>query len=744
MARTLVGILQILLKQDVTQKAPAINAALSSIGRSANQLGAAQWGSKFDQQLNRLKVSPAERAAISSSFGLLAKDINGRISRANLTQWKTSVISNLAAVRAEMKQTSASAKAMQRAISTPLRSAGRAALVAGGAYTGVYGAGMALRGGISAASDSERQGWREQMAGVSEADAKRIVATSFDISERLRGVSETEIRELALRSLGTMGDIDRVLKVLPSLSDALVVLKSSKGVGVGPGELGQLMRGIDVLGQNEDGDLGITQIRQIVEGAVRASQIEGMDLDVGKYWEFARRSKIASSALSTEFLATAAPAIMQDMGSSTVGAALASAYQAFVTGSSATASKVNLKEQRRLGLRSGTGGLHGFGDLIGDEQFGSNPYAWVKEHLVPALAGDGVDMASDVAVQKAIAKLTRNTNASSLLTRFVLQQDQIDKNVRLYAGTMGLGAAGSASSRDPYVAYEGLQGSFKNLAAAVSTHVDLIVPGLNSLTDVVNRLSKAVKGADDWQMGLGAAGGVLGLLGAYKVGAGLIGGIGALATAGPSLQTAAIMLQNAATAQGGGLPGGKSVGSKKIPGVGLLRGGAFGLLLADSGNAGARFGEQAELEGGKSALDAAKARGRALGERMSAIPLLGDYMRWGANASEFVHSAGKTSPASEFEMYRGSGAGIWAGFNPDITSPTVDAAGIAVANTEAQSTLDTLGKLGNTITPIIDTTYLVRMVGLLQQAISLQQKLKAAPIGSVDVRSSFSDYGVAP
>lgn len=46
---------------------------------------------------------------------------------------------------------------------------------------------------------------------------------------------------------------------------------------------------------------------------------------------------------------------MQDMTPEGFGTALSSAYQAFVVGSNAVASKDNIKAQRNLGLRTGKG-----------------------------------------------------------------------------------------------------------------------------------------------------------------------------------------------------------------------------------------------------------------------------------------------------------------------------------------------------------------------------------------------------
>jgi hypothetical protein len=246
------------------------------------------------------------------------------------------------------------------------------------------------------------------------------------------------------------------------------------------------------------------------------------------------------------------------MSPETAGATIASAYQAFVIGSNAVASKANIDAQRRIGIRQGPGK----GTLVGAELFGQNPYEWVKQHLIPALQKDGVDINDDGQVSKAVADLTRNTHASGLLARLVQQRDQIEKLVGLYRGAAGTDVADDVRHEDPFVALAAFKKSLQNLSASMMP-IEHITVGLNSLADGINKLASAAKDSPiaAW-LGAGAAG-----FGAYKGGKfafgkltdlfGLKGSAVALDGSAAALTRAAVALGGAGVAGGVDGPGGK-------------------------------------------------------------------------------------------------------------------------------------------------------------------------------------------
>lgn len=734
MARTLVGILQILLKQDVTQKAPAINRAIQSIESQANRLGTAKWGAAFERQLDRLKVTAAERAAIAGSYDRLARDINGKINRADLTAWRHGTLAHLTEVRAGLAQTAKQAKMMHSAIAgakTRMGDLAKPALVALGAYTGWYAAGVAMREGFNASGERQREFFRQDMAGIPAAEQASIAAKAQALTLKYPSVGMTEVMEMARTARNTMGTTQDGLTILEDMVRGLVTLQSSQGVEAGSEAMLRLIRGLDNMGLNSGGEIGIASMREVMAGAIRAAQIEGGEIDVGQYFDFARRAKVAGPALSNEFLATTVAALMQDMTAQGAGTAIASAYQSLVVGSSAVASKVNLKEQRRLGLREGEGGPQGMGNLVDSSMYGQNPYQWVKKHLIPALAADGVDMGDEVAVTQAVAKISRNTMATGLLTRLVTQSPQIERLIGMYSLAMGPEAADQARTEDPFVAVKGLTTSLQNLAAALGEHVmPVIVPALNSLADGINMIGAATRDASGAELGIASLAAIVGGIGAFKVGSAAFGGLVALTTAGPSLQTAATMLQGAATS---------------------LNGGTAADMVGEGGGKGNKNWLAGLAAWGASVAVAAGPG--LLSEMTSGSPgSVPEYNAQVANQSHIkaemwdkINSVGglfspaPTAPAAPLDTTNGI---------PGLAGMLAPQA-LANMGVEANKANDAVQALNGTVAPKVDSES-------LRAALDLANQLKAALQGigtlisssSSNVRSeingTYADYGVAP
>ncbi|MDQ4681870.1 hypothetical protein, partial [Stenotrophomonas maltophilia group sp. RNC7] len=105
MARTLIGELLLRIKAD-TREAKSVSDALKNVERNAKSLGGIGWGSNFQQSLNKLKATPREMDAITRSWKNLIDQIerNGidkAIARGLKSNWKSTVTSHFAAMRAE-------------------------------------------------------------------------------------------------------------------------------------------------------------------------------------------------------------------------------------------------------------------------------------------------------------------------------------------------------------------------------------------------------------------------------------------------------------------------------------------------------------------------------------------------------------------------------------------------------------------------------------------------------------------
>ncbi|PWJ79787.1 hypothetical protein C7441_11464 [Pseudaminobacter salicylatoxidans] len=560
MARTFIGQLVLRLQTQGLTEAKKVEGAMRSIEGAAKRLSLAPWGAGFQRQLDKLGLNARELNDVRRSWANLERDLVSRnlgaaLKKSEIGAWRTATVGHFAAVRSSMRETERTANRIGQSIRTALHPA----YVMLGGYTGVYIAGRLGREGIAASAERQREYFRQRMGDIPEAEREAIFARSERLSLRYPSVNITDVMEMARTARNTMGTTERGLAILEEMTRGLVALQTAKGIDAAPGEMSRLLRGIDNLGQNANGETGIQAVKDIINGLVKAAQIEGVELDSGELFDVARRSKIAGPSLSTEFIMTTAPAFMQDMTSHGFGTALSSAYKAFVVGAKDVAGKVYIAEQKRIGIRAG----EGQGQLVDGDLFGTNPYAWVKKYLIPALQKDGVDIANDTAVAKAVSGLSGNTNATGLLTRMITQQDQVDRLVSLYNRAMGTSAADEAKDNDPFVAWKGFTQSLENLSASLGEHVmPVIVPSLNRLSGSVSSFAQLVQQADPRVMsGAAAVGGAAAIYGTWKVSTAIWG----LATAGTNLNAAAASLEAAALSLRGG---GATPGSGTASGTG--------------------------------------------------------------------------------------------------------------------------------------------------------------------------------
>lgn len=397
MARTIIGELLLKVRVD-TKEMKSVNDALRQIEARSKTLGNAPWGAGLQRQLEKLKASPREIDRVHRSWDELTRamstnNLDKALRKSHIAIWRQATVGHLTAVRAEYEKLGK----RQDVVLQRIREGARLGLGA----AGVYGAVQGIRSGARASGERQREYFRQEMAGLPEKDRKLMTDRAVELSGRYPSASATDIMEMSRVAYTTMGGAERGNQILPGLVKGLVTLQSSKGIDAASEMLNRLLNGVDNLGKNSMDEVGVKDTLGIIDGIIRAAQVENGEIDPGKMFDFARRAKIAGPGLSSKFIATTAPAFMQDMTAEGFGTALSSAYQAFVIGANSNSSKVNIQAQRDLGLRVGSGNA-GKGELVDSTLFGQDPYAWVKKNLIPALTKSGVDVAGETAVAKAV------------------------------------------------------------------------------------------------------------------------------------------------------------------------------------------------------------------------------------------------------------------------------------------------------------------------------------------------------
>ncbi len=110
--------------------------------------------------------------------------------------------------------------------------------------------------------------------------------------------------------------------------------------------------------------------------------------------------------------------------------------------------------------------------MIGWREAQSDPNAWVKDYLLPALDKLGIKDRENVL--REVSTLFQNQMAAQMVGLLATQQAKIEKDTALWAGAPGLSAADRAMREDPGLAFEALKNSAETL---VGTFGELVGAG---------------------------------------------------------------------------------------------------------------------------------------------------------------------------------------------------------------------------------------------------------------------------
>lgn len=341
-------------------------------GASAQEMAAALsggigWGDKFSRDLLKLRIAPKEFARVRDSWNelqrALANPAGGRTAFNVLGtqgEWRKRQLAEIIAVRSEMARLREEAA---RPISIA-RKGVRIGAAAVGTYGGIHGAGRVVRGAAVAGANDKRETFRQSIAGLTAEEVARISASSDKLATKYPSVSRVDIRELARGARNLTGDVGKGLALLPDIIRARVAIQSATG-GTGDGELDQILKSADIAGLQDDP----ARFKSFLENFTKAVQVEGKQLSASDYLSFYRRAKMAGSGFSDDFIAGAAPSLMQELGGPGAGTALATYFQQMAGG---RIKKETMRNQKKAGLRDKSG------TLVDRKDFISDPFEWTQ------------------------------------------------------------------------------------------------------------------------------------------------------------------------------------------------------------------------------------------------------------------------------------------------------------------------------------------------------------------------------
>lgn len=755
MARTLLGILQLNLRHDFKEKGKSAESAIRGIEAEAKRLGSAPWGAGFQRQLDRLKVSPAEYAAIVGSYERLAKGINGKVSKADLSAWRSGVISNLSGVRSEIEQTRRRASEMHTAIIGKGRYAqnlAKSAMVAFGAYTLWYGAGMALRKGFIEGARGEQLRVRAKHAGLTPDEISKIDERSLELAVKY-GLKTSDLFQVISEASLNMKDVDEALKSSETMAQGFAMFANLTSPAEAINAMYTVLKAFDALGTNQDPE----QITSLLDTLLRAQQVIGTDIDANSFALAVRYSRQGGKVIDPEFLVSFLMAMAGETSGNDAGRKLSTLYDKLIGGKSTPKARA---EQERIGMYDEKG------NLVGQDLFQLNPILWANAVLKPLLEADGVDIDSKIELGKALSAIFGEKMSGDFMAAAIMQFEPYLRTAKeKMPKASGLSGAETIRHEDPFAAAAAFGNSLANVSEAFGEKLaPIIVPALNQLADGINTIAAAVKEADGAAVGLTSLAVAIAAFGAIKVGKGIFNNITSLGAAGPSLQKAAVDLSAAAAALKGGAAGGLGVdkggqGANKVgwlaavlaylKKVGVAVAPAVGSeLLIDSPTSMDDFNAQvAQQAKNKEDLRAFTKPWREPVE---------DFF---GRALDFAVSGPVDNSKSEFEELRANG--LDTPLSRTINDQTADQQGVSPVGpssqadptildqirTKSSSAAQSLAELGQPINLDIGDAALERIIGRLREAKSLIDQLgggKGTSSSRDQVNSSFADFGVSP
>lgn len=396
-----------------------------------------------------------------------------------------------------------------------------------------------------AGANSMREDARDYLAGLKPADTERLHKTAVSKSSEFNSVDSTTLHEMLRDTAMSMGSVDKAVDNSDNLARMAVVMQSQKGPEKAIENVRQFYSALDVLGKNVDPKV----VKELSNAYTKATGVEGAEMDMGKLLKFAKQSRSAGASLSNEFLMSAVPALMQDLGADQTGNAISTGLSQVVAG---RATKKSKETMASIGLRDDNLNM----SRKDTELFLSDPQEYALTRIMPAISklsiGQGKDKRkvnadNDQDVAYAMTQLFSNKNVGDLFTKLITQREQYARKRQQYRAAPGTDAADKLPSKDPYVALKGVGSQATNVAAeALRPYMQPATDALNTAASSLGSLAKSMaENPNESKIATPIVAGVVATVGAWLAG----NGLRALAGNSPGLAAGAARLA------GGGLIG---------------------------------------------------------------------------------------------------------------------------------------------------------------------------------------------
>lgn len=216
-------------------------------------------------------------------------------------------------------------------------------------------------------------------------------------------------------------------KEVPKMMDVVVKAKSAmEASGLDADGLIYALKAAELLGKASSPEA----LKDYLNTFVKAQQVEGKTIDPEGMFNFAQQLKAAAPNLSSRFVNTLGPLLLQELGAN--GGTAVQQFEKQIQGGFQGNLHAAAKEFVAIGLanksdfettKSGEikGMKHGH-SVVGADIAEHDPDKWVYDTLVPALVKAGYKTTEDQI--KELPRLFPNTNAANVVAKLLQQKDQ--------------------------------------------------------------------------------------------------------------------------------------------------------------------------------------------------------------------------------------------------------------------------------------------------------------------------------
>ncbi len=334
-------------------------------------------------------------------------------------------------------------------------------------YAVAVGGGFAVHAAIKAVGARQHELVRMAVSGMNTNEIAEATVAAAKLSAEMPSIDQTQLMHMLRNARSIVGTYSEAAEIAEPLTKLRVLAQLAR-----PGEdvsedFDQLIKGLEIKGVTQNP----AQFREYMEGIAKGINVFGDTLKPYQYYEMFKYGRQATSGLSEKFILGTAPTLAQELGGSSYGRAV-SAFNAAIVGGVLKTKAVD--EFYRLGLlgnddvktlKSGNKQILAGHSVKGWREAQSDPNAWVRDYLVPALDKLGLKDRADV--MKEVSTLFQNQMAGQMVGLLATQQSRIDKDLALLGNAPGLSAADRAMREDPTLAWSGLKSAIESLTATL-------------------------------------------------------------------------------------------------------------------------------------------------------------------------------------------------------------------------------------------------------------------------------------